>query len=204
MRGAAYGPAIIAYRNGNPVRLDEVAHVYDGVENDRTASWQNGERCVYLSIQKQPGINVVQIVDAIKALLPAIRDAAAGVGDARRPQRPLGHDPRVGARRQADAGDRPIALVVLVIFIFLRNISATLIPSLALPGSIARHVRGHVPARLQPRQPVADGADALGRLRRRRCHRDAGEHRPAHGDGEAADAGGATTARRRSPSRSCR
>ena len=74
MRGAAYGPTIIAYRNGNPVRLDEVAHVYDGVENDKTASWQNGERCVYLSIQKQPGINVVQTVDAIKALLPAIRE----------------------------------------------------------------------------------------------------------------------------------
>ena len=51
-----------------------MAHVFDGVENDRTASWQNGERCVYLSIQKQPGINVVQIVDAIKALLPAIRE----------------------------------------------------------------------------------------------------------------------------------
>ena len=74
MRGAAYGPAIIAYRNGNPVRLDEVAHVYDGVENDKTASWQNGERCIYLAIQKQPGTNVVQIVDAIKALLPAIRE----------------------------------------------------------------------------------------------------------------------------------
>ena len=74
MRASAYGPTIIAYRNGNPVRLDEVAHVYDGVENDKTASWQNGERCVYLSIQKQPGINVVQTVDAIKALLPAIRE----------------------------------------------------------------------------------------------------------------------------------
>jgi HAE1 family hydrophobic/amphiphilic exporter-1 len=48
LRGSAYGPTIIAYRNGNPVRLDEVAHVYDGVENDKTASWQNGERCVYL------------------------------------------------------------------------------------------------------------------------------------------------------------
>ena len=87
MRGAAYGPTIIAYRNGNPVRLDEVAHVFDGVENDKTASWQNGERCIYLSIQKQPGTNVVQVVDAIKALLPTIQRTAPGGGDARRPQR---------------------------------------------------------------------------------------------------------------------
>src|ERR1051325_901452 len=72
MRASAYGPTIIAYRGGNPVRLDEVAHVFDGVENDKTASWSNGERCVYLSIQKQPGVNVVQVVDAIKVLLPGI------------------------------------------------------------------------------------------------------------------------------------
>ena len=58
MRAAAYGPTIIAYRNGNPVRLDEVAHVYDGVENDKTASWYKGKRTIYLAIQKQPGTNV--------------------------------------------------------------------------------------------------------------------------------------------------
>src|SRR5688572_20119251 len=74
MRASTYGPSIIAYRGGYPVRLDEVARVYDGVENDRTASWQNGERCIYLSIQKQPGTNVVQVVESIKALLPAIRE----------------------------------------------------------------------------------------------------------------------------------
>ena len=72
MKASAYGPAIIAYRNGFPVRLDEVARVYDGVENDRTASWQKHDRCIYLAIQKQPGTNVVQIVDAIKALMPGI------------------------------------------------------------------------------------------------------------------------------------
>ena len=57
-----------------PVRLDEVAHVYDGVENDKTASWQNGERCIYLPVQKQPGVNVVETVERIKALLPTIRE----------------------------------------------------------------------------------------------------------------------------------
>ena len=135
MRGAAYGPTIIAYRNGNPVRLDEVAHVYDGVENDRTASWQNGERCVYLSIQKQPGINVVQTVDAIKALLPAIRAQlpASVTLDVRSDRavtiRESVHDVKLTLVIA-------IVLVVLVIFMFLRNISATLIPSLALPGSL--------------------------------------------------------------------
>ncbi len=135
MRGAAYGPTIIAYRNGNPVRLDEVAHVFDGVENDKTASWQNGERCVYLSIQKQPGVNVVQTVDAIKALLPAIREQlpAAITLDVRSDRaitiRESIHDVNVTLIIA-------ITLVILVIFVFLRNISATLIPSLALPGSM--------------------------------------------------------------------
>ena len=67
MRAEAYKPIIVAYRNGNPVRLDEVAHVFDGVENDRSAAWQAGERCVMISIRKQPGTNVVDVVDRIKA-----------------------------------------------------------------------------------------------------------------------------------------
>jgi HAE1 family hydrophobic/amphiphilic exporter-1 len=135
MRAGAYGPTIVAYRGGYPVRLDEVAHVYDGVENDRTASWQNGERCIYLSIQKQPGTNVVQVVDAIKALLPAIRA-----------QLPASVTLDVRSDRSASIRESvhdvkltlvvTVTLVVMVIFVFLRNISATLIPSLALPASI--------------------------------------------------------------------
>ena len=135
MRAAAYGPAIIAYRGGHPVRLDEVAHVYDGVENDRTASWQNGERCIYLSIQKQPGTNVVNIVESIKAMLPAIREQlpASVTLDVRSDRsvtiRESVHDVKLTLLAT-------IILVVLVIFIFLRNVSATVIPSLALPVSI--------------------------------------------------------------------
>jgi HAE1 family hydrophobic/amphiphilic exporter-1 len=135
MRAAAFGPAIIAYRNGYPVRLDEVAHVYDGVENDRTASWQNGERCIYMAVQKQPGTNVVQVVDSIKALLPAIREQLpASVSLDVRSDRSITikesvHDVKVTLLVT-------ICLVVLVIFIFLRNLSATVIPSLALPGSL--------------------------------------------------------------------
>src|SRR5262245_59149634 len=135
MRAASYGPTIIAYRNGMPVRLDEVAHVYDGVENDKTASWQNGERCIYLPVQKQPGVNVVETVERIKALLPTIREQlpASVTLDVRSDRgitiRASVHDVKVTLMIT-------VALVVLVIFIFLRNLSATIIPSLALPCSV--------------------------------------------------------------------
>jgi HAE1 family hydrophobic/amphiphilic exporter-1 len=135
MRAAAYGPTIIAYRNGMPVRLDEVAHVYDGVENDKTASWQNGERCIYLPVQKQPGVNVVETVERIKALLPAIREQlpASVTLDVRSDRaltiRESVHDVKLTLIIT-------VSLVVLVIFLFLRNLSATIIPSLALPCSL--------------------------------------------------------------------
>ena len=135
MRAAAYGPTIIAYRNGNPVRLEEVAHVYDGVENDKTASWQNGDRCIYLSIRKQPGTNVVEVVDRIKALLPTMREQLPPSitldirSDRSQPIRESVHDVKVTLLAT-------IGLVVLVIFLFLRNLSATVIPSLALPVSL--------------------------------------------------------------------
>jgi HAE1 family hydrophobic/amphiphilic exporter-1 len=135
MRAATYGPSIIAYRGGYPVRLDEVARVYDGVENDRTASWQNGERCIYLAVQKQPGTNVVQVVESIKALLPAIREQLpASVSLDVRSDRSVSiresvHDVKLTLVIT-------IALVVMVIFIFLRNVWATVIPSLSLPASL--------------------------------------------------------------------
>jgi HAE1 family hydrophobic/amphiphilic exporter-1 len=135
MRASAFGPSIVAYRNGNPVRLEEVAHVYDGVENDRSAVWQRGERCVLLSVRKQPGTNVVEVVDRIKAMLPTIKDQlpAAAALDIRQDRsetiRQSVHDVKLTLMIT-------IALVVLVIFLFLRNVSATLIPSLALPASL--------------------------------------------------------------------
>jgi hydrophobic/amphiphilic exporter-1 (mainly G- bacteria), HAE1 family len=135
LRAAAYGPTIIAYRNGNPVRLNEVAHVYDGVENDKTAGWYNGDRSVSLAIQKQPGTNVVAVVDAVRQLLPTFREQlpASIMLDVR--------SDRAGPIRDSVRDVKltlllTVALVILVIFLFLRNISATIIPSLALPGSI--------------------------------------------------------------------
>jgi hydrophobic/amphiphilic exporter-1 (mainly G- bacteria), HAE1 family len=135
LRANAYGPMIIAYRGGNPVRLSEVAHVYDGIENDKSAAWYNGERTIYLAIQKQPGTNVVAVCDAVKALLPTFREQLPAS---------LSLDVRTDRSipiRESVADVKftlqlTIALVVLVIFLFLRNISATIIPSLALPASI--------------------------------------------------------------------
>jgi len=135
MRAAAYGPVIIAYRNGNPVRLDEVAHVYDGIENDKSVAWYGGQRTIYLAIQKQPGTNVVQVVDAVKALLPTFREQlpAAVSLDVRTDRsvaiRESVHDVKFTLLLT-------IGLVIAVIFLFLRNVSATIIPSLALPASL--------------------------------------------------------------------
>jgi hydrophobic/amphiphilic exporter-1 (mainly G- bacteria), HAE1 family len=135
MRAAAYAPQIIAYRNGNPVRLNEVAHVYDGIENDKSASWFQGKRVIYLAIQKQPGTNVVAVVDAVKALLPTFRE-----------QLPPSVTLEIRSDRSLSIRESvsdvkftlllTIGLVVFVIFVFLRNVSATIIPSLALPASI--------------------------------------------------------------------
>src|SRR6185436_3071426 len=123
LKAAAYGPTIIAYRNGNPVRLDEVAHVYDGVENDKTAGWYNGERAVFLAVQKQPGTNVVAVVDAVRQLKPTFRAQlpAAISLDVR--------SDRAGPIRESVRDVKltlisTVALVVLVIFLFLRNVSA--------------------------------------------------------------------------------
>ena len=135
LRASGYARSIIAYRNGRPVRLDDVAHVYDGVENDKSLGWYNGQRAIFLSILKQPGTNVVAVVDAIRELLPAFRQQlpAAITLDVR--------SDRAGPIRDSVRDVKltlvlTVALVVLVIFLFLRNLSATLIPSLALPGSI--------------------------------------------------------------------
>ncbi|PYR24430.1 MAG: acriflavine resistance protein B [Acidobacteria bacterium] len=135
LRAQAYGPMIIAYRNGNPVRLDEVAHVFDGIENDKSVAWFQGQRTIYLAIQKQPGTNVVAVVDAVKALLPTLREQlpAAVSLDVR-------NDRSIAIRESVHDVKATlmvtVVLVILVIFLFLRNVSATIIPSLALPGSI--------------------------------------------------------------------
>jgi HAE1 family hydrophobic/amphiphilic exporter-1 len=138
-KASEYGPLIVAYRNGSPIRLQEIAHVYDGVENDKTGSWfadANGTRkIIYLSIQKQPGTNVVQVVDSIKEFLPTLQqELPPGIQVGIRGDRSLSirdsvHDVKFTLVLT-------VVLVIFVIFLFLRNLSATIIPSLALPASI--------------------------------------------------------------------
>ncbi len=135
LQASQYRPLIVAYRNGAPVRLDEVGTVFDSVENDKTASWYSGTRAIVLAIQRQPGTNTVEVVDNIKKLLPTMKA-----------QMPAGIDLNILYDRSVSIRNSvndvkftlllTIALVVMVIFLFLRNISATIIPSLALPMSI--------------------------------------------------------------------
>ena len=196
-------PLIVAYRNGAPVRLDELGHVIDSVENDKTASWFNGERAIVLAIQRQPGTNTVEVVDSIKRLLPQMQQQMPPAVKLN-----ILYDRSVSIRESVNDVKftllLTIALVVMVIFLFLRNVSATIIPSLALPMSIVGTFAVMYLLGLQPRQPVADGAHALGRLRGGRRHRDAGEHRPPHGDGQAAVCRPPWTARAKSASPSSR
>jgi HAE1 family hydrophobic/amphiphilic exporter-1 len=135
MSAEQYRPIVVAYRNGNPVRLEEVANVYDGVENPRNGSWYNGKPALYLGIQRQPGTNTVEVVDAVKALLPELQAQLPGSI-----QLAVRSDRSVSIRESVHDVKftlmLTVVLVVLVIFVFLRNLSATIIPSLALPFSI--------------------------------------------------------------------
>jgi HAE1 family hydrophobic/amphiphilic exporter-1 len=132
---AAYRPLIVAYRSGSPVRLEQLGRVIDGVQTDKVASWYNNERAVVLAIQKQPGTNTIEVVDSINRILPAFRaQLPASVNLSTLYDRSASI--RASVHDVQSTLILAIALVVLVIFLFLRNVSATLIPSLALPMSI--------------------------------------------------------------------
>ncbi len=132
---AAYRPLVVAYRNGSPVRLQEIGRVIDGVQTDKVASWFNDDRAVVLAVQRQPGTNTIEVVDAIRKLLPVFRQQLPAsvslnvVYDRSQAIRESVHDVQFTLLLT-------IALVVMVIFLFLRNVSATIIPGLAVPLSI--------------------------------------------------------------------
>jgi HAE1 family hydrophobic/amphiphilic exporter-1 len=135
LKARDYRPLIVAYRHGRPVRLDELGKVFDSVQNDKVAGWFNGVRSIVLAVQRQPGANTVEVVDNIRRLMPAFRaQLPAGVN------LDILFDRSVTIRQSVNDVESTlfitICLVVLVIFLFLRNVSATIIPSLALPMSI--------------------------------------------------------------------
>jgi HAE1 family hydrophobic/amphiphilic exporter-1 len=132
---AAYRPLIVSYRNGSPVRLGELGRVIDSTQSDKVAAWFKEKRGIVLAIQRQPGVNTIEVVDSIKKLLPTFRAEV-----------PIGIDITVLYDRSITIRESvedvqftlilALVLVVMVIFIFLRNIPATIIPSFALPMSI--------------------------------------------------------------------
>ena len=139
MSAEAYRPLVVAYRRGSPVRLEELGKVIDSVEDDKTASWfytkEGDQRSVVLGIQRQPGTNTMEVTNGIKNLLPVFKNELP---------------PSVHMDILYDRSDTikesfddvkftmvlTLGLIVMVIFLFLRNFSATVIPSLALPFSI--------------------------------------------------------------------
>ena len=130
-----FRPMIVAYRNGAPVRLGDLGQVNDGVQNDKTASWFNGARSIVLAVQRQPGTNTVKVADGVKLALKQMEtDFPPSV------EVQTLYDRSVSI--QQSVSDVKVTLfitlclVVMVIFLFLRNVSATIIPSLALPMSL--------------------------------------------------------------------
>ena len=135
MNAQSYGPLIVAYRNGAPVRLSEIGRAIDSVQNNKIAAWYNGGRGIMLAVQRQPGTNTIEIVDAIRKILPSFESQLPPTIKLN-----LFYDRSVSIR--AAVHDVQVTLilalmlVVLVIFVFLRSATATIIPSLALPISI--------------------------------------------------------------------
>jgi len=132
---AAYRPLIVAYRSGVPVRLDQVGNAIDDVENNKSASWFDGTRGIILAIQKQPGTNTMEVAGRIRDLMPDLEKAVPPAV-----KLVTAYDASGQIGRQI--GDvkftlvLTICLVVVVIFVFLRNISATIIPGVAVPLSV--------------------------------------------------------------------
>jgi len=134
-RAADYADVVVKYVNGAPIKLSEVARVIDSVENDRVATWFNDDRAIVLAIQRQPDANTVEVVDAALNLIPRMRAQIPAAIELR----PL-FDRSISIRDAVHDVKETLAiavvLVIMVIFLFLRKVSATVIPSLAVPMSL--------------------------------------------------------------------
>jgi multidrug efflux pump len=135
LTSSGYRPLIIAYRNGAPVKLSDVARVIDSAENVKLAAWMNDTPAVVVNIQRQPGANVIDVVDRVKRLLPVLQSSLPGAVQVH-----MLTDRTVTIRGSVSDVQfelmLSVALVIMVIFLFLRNVSATIIPSVAVPLSL--------------------------------------------------------------------
>ena len=185
---AAMRGAIVAYRNGAPVHLADVATVVQGAENNRLAAWMDRTPAVILNVQRQPGANVIQVVDRISGLMPKLQTSLPAalvvttVTD------------RTNTIRASVADVEfelalAIGLVVLVIFVFLRRLPATLIPSLSVPLSLVGTLAAMYLWGFSLDNLSLMALNDRHRLRGGRCDRDGREHRSLHRDGRDAAAG---------------
>ena len=188
-KASDYNDLVVAYRNGAPVRLSDVAQAVDGAENTKLAAWMNTDEAVIVNIQRQPGANVIEVVDGIQKLLPQLRAAL-----------PPAVDVAVLTDRtttiRASVADvefelgLAVVLVVVVMFLFLRSSLGDADPEPVGAALARRHPGGDVSRRVQPQQSVADGADDRHRLCRRRRDRHDREHLALHRGRRSAVAGG--------------
>jgi HAE1 family hydrophobic/amphiphilic exporter-1 len=132
---AAFAELVVAWRDGAAVRLKDIATVSDSVENNRTASWFNGNRAIVVAVQRQPDANTVEVVNDVRALLPLVESsmpAAVKIDVMNDRSKPI----RAAIADVQFTFGLTVVLVVLVIFLFLRRLSATLIPAVAMPVSL--------------------------------------------------------------------
>ncbi|MGC2823986.1 MAG: efflux RND transporter permease subunit [Pseudolabrys sp.] len=132
---ADYRDVVVAYRNGAPIKLNQIARVIDSVENDKIATWFNDARAIVLAIQRQPDANTVQVVDLVRQSLPNMR-AQVPPSIQMQPLFDRSLSIRAAVTNVQETLAIAIALVIMVIFLFLRKVSATIIPALAVPVSL--------------------------------------------------------------------
>ena len=173
-----YMPLIVATRNGSIVRLADLGQVVDSVQDVRVGGLANGKPAVSVMVMTEPGANIIDTVDRVRAELPRFRALLPEAVDMR-----VAVDRTTTIRASVHDVERTlviaIGLVVLVVFVFLRSVPATFIPSVAVPLSLLGTFAVMWLPRLQPRQPLPDGAHDLHRVRGGRCHRRAREHHAA-------------------------
>ena len=189
-RASLYRPLIVAYRNGSPVRLDELGNVIDSVQSDKISNFYNDEHAVILAIQRQPGTNTVEVVKGVRKILPQFQAILP-------PSILMTEIYDRSALIQESVND---VKSTLFLAICVGRAGDFPLPAQSFGHGDSEHraadvhcgyVCGDVPAELHGGQSFADGADAFGGIRGGRRDRDAGKHRAPYGDGRNGDGGGA-------------
>ncbi len=200
---AEYEPLLVAYRNGSAVKLSDLGEVVDSVQDLRNAGSSNGKPSVLIIIFRQPNANIIETVDSVTAMLPLLR---ASIPSAIKLDVVVERTTTIRASLHDVERTLILAvcLVVLVVFVFLRNWRATADSERGRAGVADRDLRRHVPVRLQPQQPVADGGDHRHRFCGGRRHRGAGERLAPYRGGHWRRCKRPCSARAKSASPSCR